>query len=61
MIPWIVSGTLAPYEDPDCKCEVRTTFVGRLQGDRVSGTFVIQHSEPEWEQRGVWNVVRKRR
>jgi hypothetical protein len=34
-----VSGTLDPYWDPDCKCEVTTTFVGEVREDTVEGTF----------------------
>jgi hypothetical protein len=34
-----ISGTLDPYWDPDCNCEVTTTFVGEARGDAIEGTF----------------------
>jgi hypothetical protein len=35
----VVRGTMAPYRDPACDCEVQTTFVGTISGDTVSGTY----------------------
>ena len=53
-----VSGTLDPYWDPDCKCEVTTTFVGDVRGDTVSGTFAS--SRNAGRVFGTWKVNRKR-
>ena len=52
-----VTGTLAPYTDPDCNCTVRTTFTGTLHGDTIDGTFVTRGAGRE--QSGRWSVSRK--
>ncbi len=56
-----VSGTLSPYTDPDCGCTLRTTFVGRLDGDVIAGTFVSRHVEGGTTQSGRWKVERRSR
>src|SRR5262249_6097578 len=38
-----VSGSLDPYEDPDCHCTAHTTFMGRIKGDAITGTFTTTH------------------
>jgi hypothetical protein len=35
----VVRGTMDPYHDPDCNCEVQTTFEGIRRGDSMEGTF----------------------
>lgn len=35
----VLRGTMDPYTDPSCDCPVQTTFVGRLSGDTIEGTF----------------------
>ena len=35
----VVRGTMDPYRDPACNCEVQTTFVGVRKGDSMEGTF----------------------
>lgn len=35
----VLRGTMDPYTDPTCDCQVQTTFVGRLSGDTIEGTF----------------------
>jgi hypothetical protein len=35
----VLRGTMDPYSDPSCDCQVQTTFVGRLSGDTIEGTF----------------------
>ncbi|HJU68020.1 MAG TPA: hypothetical protein VJ650_07190 [Gemmatimonadaceae bacterium] len=52
-----VTGTLAPYTDPDCSCTVRTTFTGTLHGDTIDGTFVTRGAGRE--QSGRWSVTKK--
>jgi hypothetical protein len=52
-----ISGTLAPYTDPDCNCTVRTTFTGTLHGDTIDGTFVTRGAGRE--QSGRWSVTKK--
>lgn len=53
-----VSGALAPYNDPTCNCPLHTTFVGRLVGDTLSGTYTSRHENANDMQRGRWRVVR---
>ena len=47
-----VSGTLAPYRDPDCDCVVATTFTGRVSRDSIEGGFVIQAGGSHGARRG---------
>ena len=54
-----VSGTLAPYRDPDCDCVVSTTFTGRVSRDSIEGHFVIQAGESHAARRGRWRVERR--
>lgn len=35
----VVRGTMDPYHDPSCDCEVQTTFEGIRRGDSMEGTF----------------------
>ena len=35
----VVRGTMDPYRDPACDCEVQTTFEGIRKGDSMEGTF----------------------
>lgn len=57
-----VVGVLESYRDPDCGCQLITTFRGRLQGDVIEGTFESNgdglHHLP---QTGRWRVQRVRR
>jgi hypothetical protein len=53
-----VSGTLQPYEDPDCHCGVYTTFTGLVMGDVIEGKFRARMAGgPVYE--GSWRVERK--
>jgi len=54
-----VSGTLVPYVDPECNCSTSTTFRGRLEADRISGTFVANQGVGR-SMSGTWQVRRKR-
>lgn len=53
-----VRGRLSPYRDPDCSCTLLTTFVGRLEGETIEGTYTSEH-EGGWIDTGQWRVVRK--
>ena len=55
-----VSGTIAPYTDPNCQCEVETTFTGVADGDSIAGTFATKVSANGETQSGDWRVTRKR-
>ena len=56
-----VSGTLAPYRDPECGCALATRFVGWLRGDTISGSYFSSHERSDAEAHGRWQVVRKSR
>ncbi|MEZ4401050.1 MAG: hypothetical protein R3B06_13580 [Kofleriaceae bacterium] len=55
-----VSGTIAPYTDPNCQCLVETTFTGAASGDSISGTFATKVSATGQTQTGDWQVTRRR-
>jgi hypothetical protein len=55
-----VKGTIAPYVDPRCSCEVETSFLGRLGNDEIDGTFETKVSATGQTQTGNWSVRRKR-
>ncbi|HEU5250804.1 MAG TPA: hypothetical protein VFW15_12525 [Thermoanaerobaculia bacterium] len=52
-----LSGTLDPYWDPDCNCEVTTRFVGQVRGDTVEGTFTSERTAGRVF--GTWKATRK--
>ena len=54
-----ITGTLRPYVDPDCLCDVRTVFVGVVRGDAIEGTFTTERSEDSKKlAAGTWKVRR---
>ena len=55
-----VSGFLDAYRDPSCDCPVQTTFMGRLSGDTIDGTFTTRGSPSNTPQTGTWRVKRTR-
>ncbi len=56
-----ISGSLDPYWDPDCDCEVQTSFVGEVRGDRIVGTFAaISGRAGVGRSTGWWEVRRKK-
>jgi hypothetical protein len=56
-----VSGMLGRYRDPDCNCEVQTTFTGEINGDRMEGTFVSLSGRPGvGRSTGWWAVTRRK-
>lgn len=56
-----VSGTLDPYPDPECGCQLRTVFLGTIMGDEIRGTFESNGSGFfHVPSRGTWRVTRKR-
>ena len=56
----VLTGTMDPYTDPSCDCEVRTTFVGRLSGDRIAGTFTTTPTGAAPITTGEWSMRRRR-
>lgn len=50
-----LSGAIDPYESPDCRCTLYTTFHGTIEGNRISGDLLIRHNERNAPpQRGTW-------
>jgi hypothetical protein len=54
-----VTGLLDPYIDPDCQCHAETIFAGRLSGDEIEGTYVVQRTGNE-PITGTWKVKRRK-
>jgi hypothetical protein len=53
-----IKGTIAPYMDPACKCQVETTFNGTLGDNNIDGTFETKVSVNGQTQTGTWSVTR---
>lgn len=53
-----VTGVLDPYREPTCDCPVETTFTGRLEGNRITGSFTTRGSQTP-TQTGTWQVTRQ--
>jgi hypothetical protein len=56
----VVRGTMDPYRDPDCDCDVQTTFVGRVSGNTIEGTFTTTPSGGGPITTGRWSITRKK-
>ena len=58
-----VVGTLDPYRDPECACEVSTTFRGAFRGrTTIEGTYTTVPSAPGSKvTSGTWKVTRVKR
>ncbi len=54
-----IQGTIAPYTDPNCSCEVETSFLGTVAGDAISGMFSTKIGATGQIQTGTWQVTRK--
>lgn len=56
-----ISGAIDPYESPDCRCTLYTSFQGTIEGNRISGELLIRHSERHAPaQRGTWWAERSK-
>ncbi len=56
-----ITGTMDPYMDPDCSCEVHTTFGGSIDGDVIVGEFTIERIDhPGRAAKGKWKVTRQK-
>ncbi len=54
-----VYGRLDPYRDPECGCELTTTFTGTRTGDVLEGTYRSHHRESGKMVEGTWRVRRQ--
>jgi hypothetical protein len=55
-----LTGVLDPYVDPNCQCEVGTSFNGMIRGNLIEGTFTsraVAGGTPEVT--GQWSVKRQ--
>jgi hypothetical protein len=52
-----VSGTMEPYTDPGCNCQVTTRFTGTVEGNEIDGTFTTKIADGS-ELHGTWKVAR---
>lgn len=55
-----VKGTIAPYTDPACSCQVETTFLGDISDNVINGSFETKIGTTGQTQTGTWSVSRKR-
>ncbi len=55
-----LKGTMSPYTDPNCQCEVETSFLGTVSGDSISGMFETKVGATGQIQTGTWQVVRQK-
>jgi len=53
-----VRGTIAPYTDPACNCQVETTFLGNRSGEEIAGSFETKLGATGKTQSGTWQVKR---
>jgi hypothetical protein len=57
-----IQGTIAPYTDPNCSCQVETTFLGTVrEGNSIDGTFETKLGTTGQVQTGTWEVARKQK
>ena len=54
-----VSGTVANYLDPECQCSAHAIFRGRVDGNRIRGTFASFQGGIERASRGSWEVQKR--
>jgi len=55
-----LTGRLDPYTDPECGCQVSTTFEGRFTNDNViEGTYVTKGDGVYQTTSGRWKVQRE--
>jgi hypothetical protein len=56
----VLRGTMDPYRDPSCDCEVQTTFVGRRTGDAIEGTFTTTPQGAGTISTGRWKITKEK-
>jgi len=55
-----VTGTLAPYADPETGVQLFTAFGGLLRGDVIEGTYTTRSGRSLDSQTGQWKVTRRK-
>lgn len=54
-----ISGTMAPYWDPDRKCQATAVFLGEVKGRTIEGTFTSLCDDGVRRLQGRWQVTRQ--
>jgi hypothetical protein len=54
-----ISGSIQPYTEPSCSCQVHTEFVGTVDGNKIDGTFTTKVAATGHEMHGTWEVDRE--
>jgi hypothetical protein len=54
-----IRGSFAPYPDPVCGCEMKTVLTGRVRGNVMEGTYVMEHASGGERLLGTWRVTRR--
>jgi hypothetical protein len=54
-----VSGTIVSYLDPECQCAAHAIFRGRVDGNRIRGTFASFQGQSERASHGTWEVQKR--
>ena len=54
-----VSGMLDKYLAPECDCVMETSFTGKLEGNKIKGTFKTVNTETGNSSTGKWEVEKK--
>jgi len=56
-----ITGTMNTYIDPDCGCEVHTTFGGSIDKDVIVGEYSIERlDQPGKRVKGRWKVTKQK-
>ncbi len=57
----MLRGTMDPYLDPACHCQVVTTFVGSRSGDTIEGTYTTTPQGSEGTaSTGRWRITKQK-
>ena len=54
-----LSGTMAPYEDPECHCAANAVFRGKIEGNVIRGTFVTTWASAGRTAEGTWEIHKR--
>jgi hypothetical protein len=54
-----IRASFAPYPDPVCGCEMKTVLTGRVRGNVMEGTYVMEHASGGERMLGTWRVARR--
>ncbi len=53
-----ITGSIDPYLEPSCGCQVQTQFNGTVAGNEIDGTFTTKALMNGAEMHGTWQVAR---